>query len=233
MPSPRDQQMAGAHAAAACVIFHRLGPALHKLLYHQQEHEDRRSPGHEHIRSQDLRAILETQNDRRALASRRSLSAGAGPPSSRNASTSSPAVMLCRDAAGPPESLPPALRTRVLTSPMPCTPRSYGNTLMCGALMGPLQPDQTDIVLLPRKSISGPSFRTSSTKASNRTGASASERTGRCASRCCSEERFPCRAWLERDQAERWPCCRHSGWEGVGNVLPSRNRDRRRHRGVY
>jgi phenylacetate-coenzyme A ligase PaaK-like adenylate-forming protein len=91
----------------------------------------------------------------------------------------------------------------------------YGNTLMGGALLGPLQPDQTDIVYYPieplvKFDIVDPKH------PDKRVGIG---ETGQICVTVLSEERFLPRV-LERDQAERWPVLPVLGWEGVANVRP-------------
>lgn len=91
----------------------------------------------------------------------------------------------------------------------------YGNTLMGGALLGPLQPGETDIVYYPieplvKLEVVDPK------EPERRVGM---RETGQVSVTVLSEERFLPNV-LERDKAERWPALPALGWEGVANVRP-------------
>ncbi len=91
----------------------------------------------------------------------------------------------------------------------------YGNTLLGGALLGPPQPNETDIVYYPieplvKFDVVDPQ------QPQRRVGIG---ETGQICATVLSEERFLPRV-LERDQAERWRALPALGWEGVANVRP-------------
>jgi phenylacetate-coenzyme A ligase PaaK-like adenylate-forming protein len=104
----------------------------------------------------------------------------------------------------------------------------YGNTLMGGALLGPPQPDETDIVYYPieplvRFDVVDPG------QPERRVGLG---ETGQVCVTVLSEERFLPRV-LERDQAERWHALPALGWEGVANVRPLAKMPSSMTEGVY
>ena len=91
----------------------------------------------------------------------------------------------------------------------------YGNTLMGGAVLGPPQPGETDIVYYPIE----PLVKLDVVEPGNPEKIVAMRQTGQVRVTVLSEERFLPRI-LERDQAERWPALPALGWEGVANVRP-------------
>ena len=91
----------------------------------------------------------------------------------------------------------------------------YGNTLMGGALLGPLQVDDSQIVYYPIEPLV--KFDIVDPKQPERRVELG--QTGQVCVTVLSEERFLPRV-LERDQAERWPVLPELGWEGVANVRP-------------
>jgi len=91
----------------------------------------------------------------------------------------------------------------------------YGNTLMGGALLGPPQAGETDIVYYPIE----PLVKLDVVEPGNPKKVVGMRETGQVRVTVLSEERFL--PWvLERDQAERWPALPALGWEGVANVRP-------------
>jgi phenylacetate-coenzyme A ligase PaaK-like adenylate-forming protein len=91
----------------------------------------------------------------------------------------------------------------------------YGNTLMGGAVLGPPQPNETDIVYYPIE----PLVRIDIVDPRQPERRVAMGETGQVCVTVLSEERFLPRV-LERDQAERWHALPALGWEGVANVRP-------------
>jgi hypothetical protein len=91
----------------------------------------------------------------------------------------------------------------------------YGNTLMGGALLGPPQPGETDIVYYPIE----PLVKFDIVDPQQPERRVALGETGQISVTVLSEERFLPRV-LERDQAERWRALPALGWEGVANVRP-------------
>jgi hypothetical protein len=86
---------------------------------------------------------------------------------------------------------------------------------MGGALLGPPQPGETDIVYYPIEPLV--KFDIVDPKQPERRVALGE--TGQVSVTVLSEERFLPRV-LERDQAERWRVLPALGWEGVANVRP-------------
>jgi hypothetical protein len=91
----------------------------------------------------------------------------------------------------------------------------YGNTLMGGALLGPPQPGETDIVYYSIEPLV--KFDVVDPQQPDRVVGMGE--TGQVRVTVLSEERLLPRV-LERDQAERWPALPALGWEGVANVRP-------------
>lgn len=91
----------------------------------------------------------------------------------------------------------------------------YGNTLMGGAVLGPPQPGETDIVYYPIEPLVKIDL-VDPRQPERRVGLG---ETGQVCLTVLSEERFLPRV-LERDQAERWRALPALGWEGVANVRP-------------
>lgn len=91
----------------------------------------------------------------------------------------------------------------------------YGNTLMGGALLRPLQPDDPNIVYYPIE----PLVKIDVVDPENPKKTVGLRETGQVCITVLSEERFLPRV-LERDQAERWDVLPALGWEGVANVRP-------------
>jgi phenylacetate-coenzyme A ligase PaaK-like adenylate-forming protein len=91
----------------------------------------------------------------------------------------------------------------------------YGNTLMGGALLGPLQPEISDLVYYPIE----PLVKIDIVDPENPGKQVGMHETGQVCITVLSEERFLPRV-LERDQAERWDVLPALGWEGVANVRP-------------
>jgi hypothetical protein len=91
----------------------------------------------------------------------------------------------------------------------------YGNTLMGGALLAPMQPGETDIAYYPIE----PLVKIDVVEIGNPKKLVGVGQTGQVCLTVLSEERFLPRV-LERDQAERWKVLPALGWEGVANVRP-------------
>jgi phenylacetate-coenzyme A ligase PaaK-like adenylate-forming protein len=104
----------------------------------------------------------------------------------------------------------------------------YGNTLFGGAVLGPAQEGQSDIVYYPIEPLVKFDI-VDPTQPERRVGM---RETGQVCVTVLSEERFLPRL-LERDQAERWPALPALGWEGVANVRPMANLQASMTEGVY
>jgi hypothetical protein len=91
----------------------------------------------------------------------------------------------------------------------------YGNTLMGGALLGPAQPGDANVVYYAIE----PLVKLDVVEPDHPEKLVGMGQTGQVRVTVLSEERFL--PWvLERDQAERWPVLPALGWEGVANVRP-------------
>ena len=104
----------------------------------------------------------------------------------------------------------------------------YGNTLMGGALLGPPQPGETDIVYYPME----PLVRFDVVDPEHPDTLVEMGQTGQICVTVLSEERFLPRV-LERDQAERWHVLPALGSEGVANVRPLKAMQASMTEGVY
>ena len=104
----------------------------------------------------------------------------------------------------------------------------YGNTLMGGAVLGPPQPDETDIVYYPIE----PLVKLDIVDPQQPERHVGMGETGQVSVTVLSEERFLPRV-LERDQAERWRVLPALGWEGVANVRPLAKLQASMTEGVY
>jgi phenylacetate-coenzyme A ligase PaaK-like adenylate-forming protein len=104
----------------------------------------------------------------------------------------------------------------------------YGNTLMGGALLGPPQPGETEIVYYPME----PLVKFDVVDPEHPETRVGMGQTGQICVTVLSEERFLPRV-LERDQAERWPVLPALGWEGVANVRPLKAMQASMTEGVY
>lgn len=104
----------------------------------------------------------------------------------------------------------------------------YGNTLMGGALLGPPQPNESDVVYYPIE----PLVKFDVVEPEHPDRRVAIGETGQVCITVLSEERFLPRV-LERDQAERWHALPALGWEGVANVRPLRAMQASMTEGVY
>ena len=196
-----------ARTAGGMCYFIDLDPRFIKVLYQQQ---DMKTVGlyMKHIRSQAY-GILETQQID-VLASTPILLQALAPELKERKFQFS-GVMYGGTQLSPDlyrllrtEYFPTAVHTAV-----------YGNTLMGGALLGPLQADDSNIVYYPIEPLV--KFDVVDPKQPERR-VEVGE-TGQICVTVLSEERFLPRV-LERDQAERWPVLPVLGWEGVANVRP-------------
>jgi phenylacetate-coenzyme A ligase PaaK-like adenylate-forming protein len=104
----------------------------------------------------------------------------------------------------------------------------YGNTLMGGAFLAPMQANETDIVYYSIE----PLVKIEVVEPANPERLVGMGQTGRLCITVLSEERFLPRV-LERDQAERWPVLPALGWEGVANVRPLAAQQAATTEGVY
>jgi phenylacetate-coenzyme A ligase PaaK-like adenylate-forming protein len=104
----------------------------------------------------------------------------------------------------------------------------YGNTLMGGAVLGPSQPDDPNIVYYPIEPLV--KFDVVDPRQPDRRVAIGE--TGQVSVTVLSEERFLPRV-LERDQAERWHALPALGCEGVANVRPLAKMQASATEGVY
>jgi hypothetical protein len=91
----------------------------------------------------------------------------------------------------------------------------YGNTLMGGALLGPVRPAEVNVVYYAME----PLIKIDIVDPENPEKPVGMHETGQVCINVLSEERFLPRI-LERDQAERWDVLPALGWEGVANVRP-------------
>ncbi len=91
----------------------------------------------------------------------------------------------------------------------------YGNTLMGGALLAPVQPGTANIVYYAME----PLVKFDVVDPENPERIVGLHESGQVCISVLSEERFLPRI-LERDQAERWDVLPALGWEGVANVRP-------------
>ncbi len=104
----------------------------------------------------------------------------------------------------------------------------YGNTLMGGAVLGPLQPDNISVVYYPME----PLIKIDIVDPGDPDRRVGMHETGQVCITVLSEERFLPRI-LERDQAERWDILPALGWEGVANVRPLASMQSAVTEGVY
>jgi hypothetical protein len=104
----------------------------------------------------------------------------------------------------------------------------YGNTLMGGAFLAPVQPDKGDIVYYPVE----PLVKIDVVEPGNPEKVVDMGQTGQICLTVLSEERFLPRV-LERDEAERWQVLPALGWEGVANVRPLAAQRSSMSEGVY
>jgi phenylacetate-coenzyme A ligase PaaK-like adenylate-forming protein len=104
----------------------------------------------------------------------------------------------------------------------------YGNTLMGGALLGPPQPDESDIVYYPME----PLVKFDVVEPEHPERLVGMGQTGQVRITVLSEERLLPNV-LERDQAERWRVLPALGWEGVANVRPLAGLQASMSEGVY
>ena len=115
-----------------------------------------------------------------------------------------------------------------VSSPKTVHTAIYGNTLFGGAVLGPPQPDSTDIVYYPIEPIVKIDL-VDPQQPERRVGMG---ETGQVCVTVLSEERFLPRV-LERDQAERAPVLPALGWEGIANVRPLARMQGSTTEGVY
>lgn len=104
----------------------------------------------------------------------------------------------------------------------------YGNTLMGGALLGPPQSGESDVVYYPME----PLVKFDVVDPEHPEKRVSMGGTGQVCISVLSEERFLPRV-LERDQAERWRVLPALGWEGVANVRPLQAMKASMTEGVY
>jgi hypothetical protein len=99
---------------------------------------------------------------------------------------------------------------------------------MGGALLGPPQPEETDIVYYPME----PLVKLDVVDPDHPETLVGMGQTGQIRVTVLSEERFL--PWvLERDRAERWHALPALGWEGVANVRPLKAMPAGMTEGVY